>query len=129
MREEAHEHSTRIGAGLQAILSVVNKVLFWVSVALAAVLAVLSWVIPSLTALRAFDVLYGAVLGLAVVTSGLLLWQEVRANREDDEWSPMAWLYATAFGLSSVPVVLHVARAVLRPLSEPRTSDGVRTDT
>ena len=100
MREGAHEHSTRGGARLRAILSVVNKVLFWVSVALAAVLAVLSWVIPSLTALRAFDALYGAVLGLAVVTSGLLLWQEVRANREDDEWSPMAWLYATAFGLS-----------------------------
>ena len=101
MREEAHEHSTRIGTRLQAILSVVNKVLFWVSVALAAVLAVLSWVIPSLTALWAFDVLEGAVLGLAVVTSGLLFWQEVRVNREeDDEWSPMAWLYATAFGLT-----------------------------
>ena len=101
MREEAHdEHSRRIGAGVQAILSVVNKVLFWVSVALAAVLAVLSWVIPSLTALRAFDVLYGAVLGLAMVTSGSLFWREVHASRGDDEWSPMAWLYATAFGLS-----------------------------
>ncbi len=42
----------------------------------------------------------GAVLGLAMVTSGSLFWQEIRANREDDEWSPMAWLYATAFGLS-----------------------------
>ena len=101
MREGAHEHSTRGGARLQAILSVVNKVLFWVSVALAAVLAVLSWAIPSLTALRYFDVLYGAVLGLAVLTSGMLFWQEVRANRGDDEWSPMAWLYATAFGLSA----------------------------
>jgi hypothetical protein len=100
MREEAHKHSTRGGAQLQAILSVVNKILFWVSVALAAVLAVLSWAIPSLTALRSFDVLYGAVLGLAVVTSGSLFWQEIRANRGDDEWSPMAWLYATAFGLS-----------------------------
>ena len=84
---------------MQVILSVV-KVLFWVSVALAAVLAILSWAIPSLTALRAFDVLDGAVLGLAVVTSGSLFWQEVRANRGDDEWSPMAWLYVTAFGLS-----------------------------
>ena len=84
---------------MQVILSVV-KVLFWVSVALAALLAILSWALPSLTALRAFDLLDGAVLGLAVVTSGALFWQEVRANRGDDEWSPMAWLYATAFGLS-----------------------------
>jgi hypothetical protein len=84
---------------LQAILSVV-KVLFWVSVALVAVLALVSWALPSLTALRAFDVLDGAVLGLAVVTSGALFWYEVRANRGDDEWSAMAWLYATAFGLS-----------------------------
>jgi hypothetical protein len=84
---------------LQAILSVV-KVLFWVSVALVAVLAILSWALPSLTALRSFDVLDGAVLGLAVVTSGALFWREVRANRGDDDWGPMAWLYATAFGLS-----------------------------
>jgi hypothetical protein len=101
MREEAHDkRSTRGGARLQAILGLV-KVLFWVSVALAAVLAVLSWAIPSLTALRIFDVLYGAVLGLAVVASWSLFWYEVRANRGDDEWSPMAWLYATAFGLSA----------------------------
>jgi energy-converting hydrogenase Eha subunit G len=43
----------------------------------------------------------GAVLGLAIVTSGSLFWLEVRANRQDDdEWSAIAWLYATAFGLS-----------------------------
>jgi hypothetical protein len=99
MREGAHEHSTRGGVRLQAILSVV-KLLFWVSVALTATLAILSWAIPSLTALRTFDVLDGATLGLAVVTSGALFWHEVRANRGDDEWSAMAWLYATAFGLT-----------------------------
>ena len=42
----------------------------------------------------------GAVLGLVMVTSGALFLREVRANRGDDEWSPTAWLYATAFGLS-----------------------------
>lgn len=76
------------------------KALFWASVALAAVLALVSWVVPELTALRAFDLLDGAALALAMVTSGSLFWKEVRANRGDDEWSPTAWLYATAFGFS-----------------------------
>jgi hypothetical protein len=40
-------------------------------------------------------------LGLAMVSSVLLFWQELRANRQDDEWTPMGWLYATAFGLSA----------------------------
>jgi hypothetical protein len=35
-----------------------------------------------------------------MVTSGTLFLQDIRANRGDDEWSPKAWLYATAFGLS-----------------------------
>jgi len=39
-------------------------------------------------------------LGLAMVTPGSLFWREVHASRGDDEWSPTAWLYATAFGLS-----------------------------
>src|ERR671916_719352 len=60
--------------------------------------------------------LSGASVGLAMVCSGFLFWPEVRANRqqlraipresrdisteEGDEWTPKAWLYATAFGLS-----------------------------
>jgi len=100
MREKTRGTSPRGGASYIRTLGVVVKALFWVSVALVAILMVLSWVAPALTALRSFDVLDGAVLGLAVLTSGLLFWQEVRANRGDDEWSPMAWLYATAFGLS-----------------------------
>jgi hypothetical protein len=100
MREETRGTSTRGGASHIRTLGVVVKALFWVSVALVAILTVLSWVAPALTALRFFDVLDGAVLGLAVLTSGLLFWREVRTNRGDDEWSPMAWLYATAFGLS-----------------------------
>jgi len=100
MREETRGTSTRGDASHIRTLGVVVKALFWVSVALVAILTVRSWVAPALTALRSFNVLDGAVLGLAVLTSGLLFWQEVRANRGDDEWSPMAWLYATAFGLS-----------------------------
>jgi hypothetical protein len=55
--------------------------------------------------------------GLAMVCSGLLFWRELRANRQElravrrerrdirveeegEEWTPKAWLYATAFGLS-----------------------------
>jgi hypothetical protein len=100
MREKTRGTSTRGGASHIRTLGVVVKALFWVSVALVAILTVLSWVAPALIAFRSFDVLDGAVLGLAVLTSGSLFWQEVRANRGDDEWSAMAWLYATAFGLS-----------------------------
>ena len=100
MRQEAHRHSTRGGARLRGGLAVAVKALFWASVALAAILALVSWTVPELTALRAFDLLDGAALGIAMVTSGTLFLQEIRANRGDDEWSAMAWLYATAFGLS-----------------------------
>jgi hypothetical protein len=92
--------STRGGASHLRAIGVAVKALFWASVALAAVLALVPWVVPEITALRAFDVLDGAVLGLAMVTSGSLFWREVHASRGDEEWSPTAWLYATAFGLS-----------------------------
>jgi hypothetical protein len=100
MREEARGTSMRGGAWMRYAL-VVMKVLFWSSATLVALLAILSWVVPALTSLRFFDVLDGAVLGLTMVSSGLLFWQELRANRHDDEWTPMGWLYATAFGLSA----------------------------
>ena len=100
MREEPRGASTRDSTSHLRAIGVVVKVPFWASVALAAVLALVSWIVPEITAMRAFDALEGAVLALAMVTSGSLFWKEVRANRGDDDWSPMAWLYATAFGLS-----------------------------
>lgn len=92
-------------------------VLFWVSTALMVVLTLLSWVAPGIREERSFDLLDGACVGLVMVTSGFLFWRELRTNRrasragrretrgvlveEDNDWTPMAWLYATAFGLSS----------------------------
>ena len=101
MEEKPRGTSTRGSASHLRAIGVAVKALFWASVALAAILALVSWVAPELTALRAFDLLDGAVLALAMVTSGSLFWKEARAERrDDDEWSPAAWLYATAFGLS-----------------------------
>ena len=100
MRERPRGTSTRDGTSHLRAIGVAVKALFWASVALVVVLTLVSWSVPGLFVLRAFDLLDGAALGLAMVTSGLLFWQEVRANRRDDEWSAMAWLYATAFGLS-----------------------------
>ena len=100
MREKPCGALTRDSTSHLRAIGVVVKALFWASVALAASLALVSWVVPKLTTLRALDLLDGAVLALAMVTSGSLFWKEVRANRKDDEWSPTTWLYATAFGLS-----------------------------
>jgi uncharacterized membrane protein (DUF4010 family) len=101
MEKKSRRTSTRNGVQMRRAISVAVKALFWTSVALATVLVLISWVVPELTTLRAFDLLDGAALGVAMVTSGSLFWQDVRTNRQhDDEWSPVAWLYATAFGLS-----------------------------
>ncbi len=93
----------------------VATVVFWASVALMAALVVLSWATPGLRDEQLFLTLSGASVGLAMVSSAFLFWQELRANRQElrtlrrkshipveegDEWSPKAWLYATAFGLS-----------------------------
>ena len=94
-----------------------TTVVFWTSVALWAVLVALFAVAPSfLLEERFFLTLIGASLVLAMVTSGFLFWQELRASRqelrairrenhairvEDDrEWSPRAWLYGIACALS-----------------------------
>ena len=100
---------------MRRVLGVVT-VAFWASAALMTVLAGLSWAAPGLRDEQAFLSLSGVSVGLAMVCSGLLFWQEVRANRqqlrairresrdirveEEGEWSPKAWLYATALGLS-----------------------------
>ena len=94
----------------------VIMVLFWASAALMTALVVLSWVAPGVRDEQTFLTLSGASVGLAMVSSGFLFWQELRTNRQElrairresrdiraeegDEWSPKAWLYATAFGLS-----------------------------
>jgi hypothetical protein len=90
--------------------------LFGVSAALTTAGVGLSWVAPGVRDEEPFLTLSGASVGLAMVSSGFLFWQEVRANRQEvrairresrdirmeegEEWSPKAWLYATAFGLS-----------------------------
>ena len=87
----------------------VVTVVFWASVALMMVLVVLSWVAPGLRDEQSFLSLSGVSVGLAMVCSGFLFWQQLRAIRresrdisaeEGEEWTPKAWLYATAFGLS-----------------------------
>ena len=94
-----------------------TTVAFWTSAALWAVLVALFAVAPSfLLEERFFLTLIGASLVLAMVTSGFLFWQELRASRqelrairrenrairvEDDrEWTPRAWLYGIACALS-----------------------------
>lgn len=100
---------------MRRVVGVVT-VLFWASAALWAVLVALSWAAPALLKERSFVNLSGASLGLAMISSAFLFWQEVRANRQEfravrrqsrgipveegSEWTPKAWLYATAFGLS-----------------------------
>ena len=94
----------------------VVRALFWASAVLWAVLVALSWAVPALLEKRFFLNLSGASLGLAMVSSGFLFWQELRAGRQESrtirrenrallteeggEWTTEAWLYATAFGLS-----------------------------
>ena len=115
MREEAHEPSTRARSQMRGVVGVAT-VLFWASAALMTVLVVLFWVAPGLREERSLNLLGGIFVGLAMVSSAFLFWQERRAIRqesravrresreisveEDEEWTPRAWLYATAFGLS-----------------------------
>jgi len=100
---------------MRRVVGVVT-VLFWASAALMTVLVVLFWVAPGLREARSLNLLGGMFVGLAMVSSAFLFWQELRANRqeiravrresrdisvdEDEEWTSKAWLYATAFGLS-----------------------------
>ena len=115
MREEAHEPSTRARSQMRRVVGVAT-VLFWASAALMTVLVVLFWVAPGLREERSLNLLGGIFVGLAMVSSAFLFWQERRAIRqesravrresreisvdEDEEWTPRAWLYATAFGFS-----------------------------
>ena len=115
MREEARESSTRGHSRMKRVVGVVT-IVFWVSAALMTVMVVLSWAAPWVRDQWSFNLLGGTCVGLAMVSSAFLFWQELRANRQElraarresrdialeegNEWTPRAWLYATAFGFS-----------------------------
>jgi|SRR5919107_1287483 hypothetical protein len=115
MREEAREPSTRACSWMSRVVGVAT-VLFWASAALMTVAALLSLVAPGLREVWSFNLLGGTCAALAMVSSAFLFWQELSANRqlmraarrenrdipreEDNEWTPKAWLYATALGIS-----------------------------
>jgi hypothetical protein len=100
---------------MKRVVGVVT-VVFWASATLMTVLVVLSWAAPGVRDQWSFNLLGGTCVGLAMVSSAFLFWQEFRANRQEmravrresrdisveegNEWTPKAWLYATAFGLS-----------------------------
>jgi hypothetical protein len=107
--------SSRDRSLMRRVVGVVT-VVFWASAALMTALVGLSWAAPGVRDEQSFLSLSGATVGLTMVSSGFLFWQENRANRqvnrtirrenrdirveESEEWTPKAWLYATAFGLS-----------------------------
>ncbi len=107
--------STREHQPMRRMVGVVT-VLFWASAALLAAWVVLSWVSLRVRDEKTFLYLGGVLLGLTMVSSAFLFWGELRAGRqelravrrenraipveEDGEWTPKAWLFATAFGLS-----------------------------
>jgi ABC-type Fe3+ transport system permease subunit len=115
MREGSRESLARDHSRMKRVLGVAT-VVFWVSAALMAVLVVLSWVAPGVRDAWSFNLLGGTCAGLAMISSAFLFWQELRSNRqhlravrresrdisveEGNEWTPKAWLYATAFGIS-----------------------------
>jgi ABC-type Fe3+ transport system permease subunit len=115
MREGSRESLARDHSRMKRVLGVAT-VVFWVSAALMAVLVVLSWVAPGVRDAWSFNLLGGTCAGLAMISSAFLFWQELRSNRQElravrresrdisveegNEWTPKAWLYATAFGLS-----------------------------
>ncbi|MDP9411782.1 MAG: hypothetical protein M3R38_17325 [Actinomycetota bacterium] len=90
--------------------------LFWASAALMAAWVLLSWVAYGVRDERSFLLFGAALLGMTMVSSAFLFWHEHRVGRQElpavrrenraipvdegGEWTPRAWLYATAFGLS-----------------------------
>ena len=115
---------------MKRVLGVVT-VVFWASAALMAVSVVLSWIAPGVREALSFNLLGGTCAGLAMASSAYLFWQELRSNRQEiravrresrdisvqegNEWTPKAWLYATAFvaspsssrGTSCLPCSSH----------------------
>ena len=107
--------SSRDHSPLRRVVGVVT-ILFWASAALLVAWVMLTWVASGVRDEQSFLYLGAALLVLAMVSSAFLLWQELRASRrewravrresrdirveEGGEWTPKAWLYATAFGLT-----------------------------
>jgi hypothetical protein len=117
MSEERGEPTTRTSNDSPTIRPLgVITIVFWASVTLMAVLAILSMVVPGLREVWSFNLLGGTCAALATISSAFLFWQELSANRQrmrdarrenrnipredDNEWTPKAWLYATALGIS-----------------------------
>jgi hypothetical protein len=108
MSEDRGEPTTRF-------VSVIT-VVFWASAALIMVAALLSWGAPGLREVWSFNLLGGTCAALATISSAFLFWRELNANRQrmrvarrenrnipredDNVWTPKAWLYATALGIS-----------------------------
>ncbi len=115
MGREAREPTTRRPARMRSVAGV-TKVVSWASAALMVVFLVLSWAVLALGNERTFDLLSGAALVPIMISSAFLLWQELSANRREvrrirresrdisvegsNEWTPRAWLYVVALGLS-----------------------------
>jgi hypothetical protein len=115
MRQEVRESTTRHQARMQSVVGVMT-VVFWAGAALMVVFVALSWAVPALSNERTFNLLSGAVLVLIMISSGFLFWQERGANRQEMrrilresrdipvegryEWTPRAWLYVIALGVS-----------------------------
>ncbi len=115
MKAEAHEPSTREHWRMSRVVRVM-RVLFWASATLTVVLVMLSWFVAGAREAWSFNLFGGISVGLVMISSAFLFWQELRTNRQEmraawresrdicieegDEWSPKAWLYATAFGFA-----------------------------
>jgi hypothetical protein len=117
MRQEVREPTTRHQSRMQSLVSVMT-VVFWASAALMVVFVALSLAVPALSNERTFNLLSGAVLVLIMISSAFLFWQERGANRQEMrrilresrdisvegryDWTPRAWLYVIALGLSFI---------------------------
>jgi ABC-type Fe3+ transport system permease subunit len=130
MSEERGEPTTRTSNDSPTIRSLgVITIVFWASVTLMAVLAILSMVVPGLREVWSFNLLGGTGAALAMVTSAFLFWRERRVNRQqmreirrrsrdipgedDNEWSAKDLLYATAFVISFLFVWFLVPNVLL----------------
>jgi hypothetical protein len=116
---------------MRRVMGVVT-IVFWASAAVWAVLVALSWVAPALLEERFFLNLSGASLGLAMVSSAFLFWQELRAGRQESraipveeggEWTPKSVALRDRLRSIILRIVVPVASPVLL-LSKPRVFEG-----
>jgi ABC-type Fe3+ transport system permease subunit len=117
MSEERGEPTTRARKYSPTIRPLgVITIVFWASVALMAVLVILSMVVPGLREVWSFNLLGSTCAVLAMVSSAFLFWRERRVNRQqmralrresrdipredDNEWTAKELLYAAVFVIS-----------------------------